>query len=343
MSTRASCLLPLLAAAVTLLPGCLPGRVSIDLAPRPDGLAETKVISDDGSVNGSPKVALIDVDGTLSHAAGGGLIAGRTNSVDDLVSRLTKAEEDKKVRAVVLRVNSPGGTVAASETMYHEIKAFRERSKKPVVVSMAEVAASGGYYISMAADKVVAQETTITGSIGVIFQTFNMSKGMAMIGIEGRALTSGKNKDMASPFAPIREEQYAVLQKLVDEFYGEFKGLVLARRAALAASGDGAITAATDGRVFTGKQALEAGLVDQLGGLRDAYAEAKKLAGISTARLVKYHASEDKPLSPYATSQAGAIPDAAASGSRDINLLTLRLGGDAARSQFLYLWDPQSP
>lgn len=147
--------------------GCLPNRVVIDLDPGDMELTETEVLSDPGAARSGPKVALIDVSGIISMSPSSGLLVGRTNAVDSLVARLNKAEGDPMVRAVVLRVNSPGGTVAASETMYQEIRRFREKSGKPVVVSMAEVAASGGYYISLAADRVYAQPTSITGSIGV--------------------------------------------------------------------------------------------------------------------------------------------------------------------------------
>lgn len=342
MRTCSALIHVLLLCGVSVFPACLPSRVTIDLASRPDELRETRVIADEGSSRRSPKVVVIDVEGMLSHAPSGGIIAGRANSVDDLAARLDKAEHDWRVKAVVLRINSPGGTVAASETMYHEIAGFRERSGKPVVVSMGEVAASGGYYISLAGDRVIAQETSVTGSVGVIFQTINFSKGMAMIGIEGRALTSGRNKDLANPLAPIRDEQYAVLQRLVDDFYASFRGLVLSRRPGLGSADTGEIEKATDGRVFTGKQALEIGLVDALGGLRDAYAAAKQLAGIERAQLVKYHGAGDKPLSAYASA---AVPDTGARASASVapGSANVELSGDTARSRFLYLWDPRTP
>lgn len=321
--------------------GCLPSKVVINLAPQTSRLSETEVIRDDGLGTYSPKVAMIDVEGTLGFSGGGGVFASRSNSVDDLVARLERAEEDDRVKAVVLRINSPGGTVASSETMYREVRRFREKTGKPVVVTMAEVAASGGYYLSLAADRVVAQESTITGSIGVIFQTMNFSRGMGMIGIEGRAITSKKNKDIANPFTPPKEEHYAILQATVDEFYGSFRGLVLERRTGLDAS---RVNDLTDGRVMTGKQALDAGLVDELGGVREAFAAAKKLAGIEKARLSKYHASGIKPMTAYASAHGPGGAQALGGTSVDVDVISLG-GTDSGvpRGQFLYLWSPETP
>lgn len=319
------------------LGGCIPSRFTIDLAPSDGVLRETSVLAEAGDAGATSKVALIDVEGLISHGSKPGLLAGGGNSVDDLAARLKKAESDPEVRAVVLRVNSPGGTVAASDTMYQEIVGFRARSKKPVVVSMAEVAASGGYYISLGADRIVAQPSSVTGSIGVIAQTINFSKGMAMIGIEARAVTSGANKDLANPLEPMRDAQYAILQGMIDDFYAGFRGLVATARPGIDAS---RLDTLADGRVFTGRQALEEGLVDELGGLREAFARAKELAGVSRARLVKYHEDGRVPTSAYASALAPT-----ATGGAQVNLLQvngLGLGGVGEASTggagFYYLW-----
>lgn len=328
--------------ATLALPACLPSRVVLDLDPQSSRLAETEVIRDEALGTFSPKIALIDIEGPLGFSgSSGGLFAGRGNSVDDLVASLERAEKDGRVEGVVLRINSPGGTVASSETMYKEVRRFREKTGKPVVVSMAEVAASGGYYLSLAADRVLAQESTITGSIGVIFQTLNFSRGMGMIGIEGRAVTSAKNKDIANPLAPVRDEHYAILQSTVDEFYRSFRALVVERRASLDAS---RVDELTDGRVMTGGQALSAGLVDELGGVREAFAATKSLAGVSKARLVKYHGAGEKPKSAYGAS-SGVTPATALGGaSVDVSLIgSDRAGSGVPRGQFLYLWHPETP
>jgi len=331
-------MLPLWAA---LAAGCLPSRVVIDLSPRERELEETTVLSDGTRRDTAlPKVALIDVNGLLTHSSSPGLFASRRNPVDTLVTQLAKAEDDPQTRAVVLRINSPGGTVAASETLFREIEGFRSRSGKPVVASFAEVAASGGYYIALASDRIVAQPSSITGSIGVIIQTFNFSRGMSMIGVEGRALVSRANKDLANPFEPPVESQYAILQGLVDEFYDQFRALVVRRRTGLAPDD---LDAATDGRVFTGATAYELGLVDAVGDLRDSFIHAKQLAGLERARMVKYHAKGDAVSSPYA-STGGVVPenhrDGGAAGT-ELNLVRI----DGVESLLTppgayYLWRP---
>ncbi len=317
--------------------GCLPNRFVIDLAGSDGRLLEKRVMADTNAPTSAPKIALIDAEGLISHAPSAGLFAGSGNSVNEIVSRLQKIEADPAVRAVILRVNSPGGTVAASETLYNELRSFRERSGKPVVVSMAEIAASGGYYISLAADRVIAQPSSITGSIGVIIQTMNFSKGMAMIGVESRAVKSGPNKDIGNPFEPMRDEQYALLQGTVDDFYDAFRTLVRERRPGIDPT---RFDTLTDGRIFTGRQALDAGLVDSLGDLRDAFTEAKKLAGVDRAQLVKYHPDGRTPASPYALALAPAAPSQQGGG---INVQLQLPRAMSLPPGFYYLWSPEVP
>lgn len=319
-----------------LLLGCTPDRIVIDLAPGDGRLGETSVLQDAGASGSSPKIALIDVSGLIASVSGG-MFASGGNPVDDLVARLDKAAKDTSVKGVIIRVNSPGGTVAASEMMYNEIRAFRDRTNKPVVISMAEIATSGGYYIALAGDRLIAQASSVTGSIGVLFQTFNFSEGMRRWGIESRAVVSRANKDLASPFEPPVDEHYAILQSLVDEFYAEFRGLVAQRRPLIDPSRMDMIT---DGRVFTGSQAKELGLVDEIGDVRDAFAAAKSLAKIDKAQLVKYHAQGRHPNSAYALGPA-LESRLAAPGDRQINLVQLNLSSnDDGSSGFYYMWSP---
>jgi protease-4 len=262
--------------------------------------------------------------------------------VDELTARLRKAEEDSTVKAVVLRIDSPGGTVAASDMMYREVRGFAQRTGRPVVACLGEIAASGGYYLALSADRIVAEPTSITGSIGVIIPTVNVSEGLNRIGIRSRSITSRPNKDLANPLEPMREEHYAVLQALVDEYFDRFRGLVVERRGA--SRGEGAraldmdrLDMLTDGRVMTGTKAAEAGLADQTGGVREAFETAKRLAGVRAAKLVKYHREDaDPPRSAYA--QSGAGPPRS-----EINFLQLRLDSGALGVQSAgayYLWLP---
>lgn len=324
------------------LTGCLPSRLVIDLAPGDGELEETQVLADPKAGGSAPKIALIDVNGMISYEPGGLLFAGGGNPVDDLMARLDKARRDPEVRAVILRVNSPGGTVAATETMYREVRRFREETGKPVVASMAEVAASGGYYLSLAADRIIAQESSVTGSIGVIIQTVNLSKGMAMIGLDARSITSGPNKDIANPLTPSKEEHFRLLQGLVDDFYQGFRARVAERRTGLT---EERLSSVADGRVFTGRQALAAGLVDETGDLHDAFGAAKSLASLTRARLIKYHADGRTPASPYASASARPPNQpTGASGEAGGLHINLNLGGGLAPAAgFYYLWVPPTP
>jgi len=331
-------LLALLGCALT--GGCLPTKFVIDLAPGDGSLKPAVVMRDEGASDSGTRIAMIDVIGLISETPSSGIFSGASTGIDGLMTRLDEAARDPKVKAIILRVNSPGGTTAGSEVMYTEIRRFREQTGKPVVVSMGEVAASGGYYISLAADHIVAQPTTITASIGVIAQTFNFSKGMDRYGIQGRAVVSGPNKDMSNPFEPPVEEHYILMQGIVDEQYHAFRDLVAHRRPGAAANA-AAFAELTDGRVVTGRDALRSGLVDSLGTVRDAFAQAKDLAGVTSAVLIKYHPeSSTPPRSPYAAGAGAPTPEnanpAISLGAGPIQVEAR--GIDVLGPGFYYLW-----
>ncbi len=311
-----------------VLAGCSRMRFVVDLGPTEDALTESVVMEDRGA---SDKVALVDLTGLIANMPRPGFPSAGENPVARFSESLRKAAADARVKAVLVRINSPGGTVTASDVLYQEILRFKEKTGKPVVVMMDDVAASGGYYVACAGDLIVAHPTTVTGSIGVIIQTFNFSGGMQKIGIKADAVVSGPNKAMGSPFEPMPPEHRALLQGLVDEFYGNFVAIVRASRPKLA---EADIKSITDGRVVTGRRAAEVGLVDKLGFLPDAFEAAKGAAGIARARLVKYHRPLEYVGSAYATAPG-------ASGPAEINLLQLNLEGyPAAEAGFYYLWDP---
>lgn len=340
-------LLPLLALS-SFLPACTPVTVSFELFGREKNLTETVVTTDE---NATAKVAVIDIEGLIVDANLPPLFSKGGNPVDDVVARLEMARVDQNVKAVVIRINSPGGSVTGSDVVYREVMRFKEKTGKPVVVSMTEVAASGGYYVSLAADKIVAYPTTITGSIGVIIPTINFSNGLNRIGIVARSVKSGPNKDIANSLEPMRESQYVILQNLVNEFYDGFKAKVKERRPHLDMA---RFDEATDGRIVSGKEALALGLVDSLGGIRDAFDEAKALAGVTSAKMVKYkpegsikprtpYASADEPLSVPSMGQTGGMK-----GGTEINLLQINSSGlypsaGPAPSAVYFLWLPNEP
>jgi protease-4 len=303
-------------------------RFVVDVVPSEDELTETVVV-DDGRSGGS-KVALIEMSGLIVDAGGGSSIVGRReNPVAAFTEALAKAKDDPKVRSVVLRINSPGGTVTATDVMYRELKRFRAESQKPVVVLMADVAASGGYYLACGGDEIIAHPTTVTGSIGVIMQLISISDGLQRIGIHAEAITSGPNKAIGSPLAPLSSEHREIFQGMVDDFFGGFRAVVVANRSGLRAED---IPMVTDGRVVTGQRAAEIGLVDSTGDLHDAFTAAKKRAGIEQARLVRYHRPVD-----YVGSAYGAAPSPAA----EINLVSIDAGAILdGQPGFYYLWDP---
>lgn len=337
-----SVLVGLSGAAALALPGCLPSSVTVSLRPGREKLEQAVVLSDPGTP--TAKVALIDVRGLIADVPAPGLLGDGPNPVDEVVTRLRAAEEDSAVKAVVLRINSPGGTVTGSDILYREVGSFRSRTGKPVVVSMGEIAASGGYYLSLAGDRIIAEPTTLTGSIGVIIPSINFSAGLNRIGIQSRSIKSGPNKDLANPLEPIRESQYAVLQGLVDEFYARFKGLVVERRPGLKAEN---LAETTDGRIITGARAAELGLVDELGGVREAFQAAKALADVKSGTLVKFiTGGAEGTRSPYASVSAPrpvVMGDGAGGG--ELNLVQVKLDGPVPGAPGLagvyYLWGPE--
>lgn len=330
------------------LSSCTPVTVSFELFGREKKLAETVVSEDERAMY---KVAVIDIQGTIVDANLPPIFSRGGNPVDDIVARLEMAGADASVKAVVLRINSPGGSVTGSDVVYREVVRFRERTGKPVVISMAEVAASGGYYVALAGDKIVAHPTTITGSIGVIIPTVNFSAGLAKIGIVARSVKSGPNKDLANPLEPMRDSQYAVLQHLVDQFYEEFKAKVKERRPNLDLA---KFAEMTDGRVVSGRDALSLGLVDSLGGVRDAFDEAKGLANIPSAKMVKYQPEGSiRPRTPYASADelplAASLPNGGTTtGQTEINMLQVNASGlfqnsGPSASCVYYLWLADMP
>jgi len=316
---------------MALLGGCTRWRFIVEAVPADDELTETEVMRDPTAGSNSPKIALIDVKGMIIDAERGRLLGRIENPVARFSEALQRARNDPKVRAVIVRVNSPGGTVTASDMMYRDILEFKEQSSKPVVILMAEVAASGGYYISCAGDEIIAYPTTVTGSIGVIIQTFNFSEGMRKVGIRADAITSGPNKAVGSPFEPMPAEHRELLQGIVDEFYDNFVQIVIANRPGVSPAN---LEWITDGRVVTGDRAVEVGLVDRLGDLRVAFDVTKQRAGVTSARMVKYHRPLEYVGSPYASAPAPPT------GSQ-VNLFQLNLPDfPYSHTGFYYLWDP---
>jgi protease-4 len=336
-------LITLLTLTLTLaaLTGCGRRTLRLDFVPVEEKLQPVTVSDGDGGFLSFDKVAVVNVSGLISTMKSGGLLSmgSGDNKVSDFRETLDAVEKDPSVKAVVLRINSPGGTVTASDVMYKDLMAFRQKTHKPVVVQMMDVCASGGYYLSCAADYRFAYPTTVTGSIGVIIQTLNFSGTLNKLGISAEAITSRENKDMGSPLRPMTDNDRKLLKGLVDQFYAGFLDVV--KNAPNHVNPDN-WPWLTDGRVVTGRDAVKYGLIDALGTLDDAIAKAKEMAGIRHARIIMYSRKDEAHGSVYATG-----PDTPAAGSNNtaINLINVNVPSDALvpsmTPQFLYLWTGQ--
>ena len=241
------------------------------------------------------KIVAIDLSGLIASFS---VDASGNNMVESLRRQFKWAREDDAVKAVLFRINSPGGEVLASDRIYEIIRDFQKECDKPVVAVMGALAASGGYYVAAPCNWIVAHELTITGSIGVIMQGYNLRNLMDKVGVQPMVFKSGKHKDMLSydkREEDITPEERKMVQDLIDETFGRFKTIVregrdLARRANPddgKALGDGWEEQA-DGRIFSGTQALGQGFVDELGDLDTATDRALTLAGHADADLIQY-------------------------------------------------------
>ena len=218
---------------------------------------------------------VIPVAGFISDKPGS-KFSGRASTVEEVVSRLRLAEKDKEVKAVIFEVNSPGGSMTASDMIYKEIVDFKEKTGAKVVALFTDLAASGGYYMSLAADRIIAHPTTITGSVGVILITPKVSGLMDKIGVAVDVSKSGSEKDMGSPFRPSTPEERKILQDLTDEMGRKFIDLVGRNRKIGAENLQKIATA----RIYSADEALKLGLIDSIGYVPDSVKEAKKLPGL---------------------------------------------------------------
>lgn len=221
-------------------------------------------------------VGVIFIEGAIMAGEGGGGLTEATAGSDRIIRFLKQAREDARIKAVVLRINSPGGTAAASQEIAVEVKKLRDAGKK-VVTSMGDVAASGGYWIAAGSDLVVANPGTQTGSIGVIMQLLNLQELMDKLGVKTITIKSGPLKDIGSPNRDVTPEERELLQSMVNDIFEQFvKTVAEGRRLP-----EDRVRKIADGRVFTGRQAMAEGLVDEMGNVEDAIARAGQLAGLA--------------------------------------------------------------
>lgn len=321
-----TCIIMVLALIMLIIGGCAAPRLSLF----PDETEPLREFTLEGNEKG--KVLIISVDGIISDAPERSFLRPKPSKVQEIVSQLRLAEKDEEIRVILLKIDSPGGSTTASDILYHEIMAFKKRTQIKVVVSMMNLATSGGYYISLPADYIMAHPTTVTGSIGVILLYPRVTGLMEKIGLDVEVNKSGKNKDMASPFREATEEERHILQKITDDLGEQFLDLVVKHRRL----DTKAVDSVSSARVYLSKEALDLGLVDEIGYLSDAINKSKRLANLSEdAKVIVYRRTEYPDDNVYNTKTSS--PEI-----QKISLIDLNLPKTFSDMQtgFYYLWMP---
>ena len=290
-------------------------------------LAEFTVMAGDPS--SGERIALVDVDGVLLNSDMTGMSSYGENPVAIFREKLDCIAANRCYRGVVLRINSPGGGVTASDIMRRDLLALKAQTGLPIVACLLDIGAGGAYYLATAADQIVAHPTAVTGGIGVILNLYNLQDAMAQFNIVGVPVKSGDHIDMGSPIRPQGDDVRQMLQTMADEFHQRFRAAVERARP----GHDPMHPEDFDGRVFTANQALQRNLIDSIGYLDDAVAIVRQASGRPAARVVLLHRRLDRARSPYAIT-----PNVPLQGTA----LPLSMPG-FERSRlptFLYLWEP---
>ena len=309
--------------------GLLIRPVSVD-----QRLQETVILTDPGW-GVRDKVVIIDVDGLLINQAEKTFFGQGENPVSLFVEKLDRAQADANVKAIVVRINSPGGGVTASDIMYNRLVQFRQYKRVPIIAIIQDVGASGGYYIACGADAILAHPTAVTGSIGVIVQLMSFADLMEKLGIDANAVTSGRFKSMASPLKPLEQEDVDLVQGMVNDYYERFVEVVQTGRPKLTPE---AVRTLADGRVYTGQQAKANGLVDDLGYMMDAIDTARKCSNSPRVKVVIYHRPLGYRPNAYATTPMPAP-------TTQFNMLNISMPAlfELSQPQFLYVWSGHTP
>lgn len=308
-----------------LLSGCiLYAPVDLGSLGSPGKMQESVVLGSEG-----PKLALIEITGVISEGDNRARLgfADRPSMIVETRNALDRAGEDPDVAGILLRINSPGGSVSASDTLHHEIEVWKAEHKRPVVAYLNGMATSGGYYVAMATDRVIAHPSAVTGSIGVVMPGLSIEGLMEKYGVVDQTLTSGPFKDAGTLMRDMSTEERAQLTSVIDDLFARFQEVVVKGRPALPAE---KVAALADGRIYSARQALEAGLVDELGYLEDAVAELEERAGISESRVVTYHRANQPRENIFSRGPNISVQ------MTDVNLLPIRRG--ELSPGFYYLW-----
>jgi protease-4 len=276
------------------------------------------------------KILLLDVSGLIGTSLNPGVLEREGDILSKVFYRLKKASEDKMVKGVILRLDTPGGEVTASDILYHEILNYKKRTGTPVLALMMGLAASGGYYIASACDYIIAHPSTLTGSIGVISIFPNLEELFDKVGIQVQIIKSGELKDSGSAFREMTDKERDVFQEIVDEFYQKFLNAVFeARKDSLSLEN---LRNIADGRVYTASQAYESKLIDEIGYFDSALKKVLELADVQEANVIAYTYYPKRKTNIYATHLNGHNPFESKSLQEIVQSL---------KSGFYYLWHPQ--
>jgi len=315
-------LLPALALLVVTLGGC----IQIDLFGGARGpLVESTVYGQRG-----PKILMLELDGVIHQEEESGPFGPeRESTVARIREELDHARRDDQVRAVLLRINTPGGGATASDVIHAELMRFKRERNVPIVAHFLGMATSGGYYVAMAADEIVAEPTSVTGSIGVVFVGVNFAGLMERWGIEDQTVAAGVHKDAGSPLRRMTREERAIFEGVIGDLHARFRDVVVEGRPKLDRL---RVEALSDGRIYSAPQALENGLVDRIGSLEDSIERLEKRLGVSESIVVSYHRPREWRQNLYTRAP---MPASATHRTPDPTLLLRGI-----EPGFQYLWWP---
>jgi protease-4 len=277
--------------------------------------------------NFNEKIAVIHLEGVIQDNAANDLLASPSYNHKEFLEMLQHAMMDDTVQGIILRVNTPGGGVVESAEIHDQIVEIQEEHEKPVYISMGNTAASGGYYISAPADKIIAHPATVTGSIGVIMESINFGELAEDLGIDFNTIKSGEYKDIMSATRDMTEEEFEILQTIIDEMYDDFVQVIAEGRG----MDENEVRNLGDGRVYTGHQAFENGLIDDLGSMNDVISMIQEDHGLEQASVIEYEANVG-----FSRYLMGAVQNTFGSDTAMLGLQELLRQSNAPSAMYLY-------
>jgi len=282
---------------------------------------------------GDPKILLLNISGFISEKSRSDRLKLQSSPslVAEVREALQKAEKDNDIKGVIIKINSPGGTVTASDIIYHELMNFREKKQVPVYACITALGTSGAYYLASAADRVFSHPTAVTGSIGVIALKFNVEGLMTKLGVEEETVKSGDKKDLFSPFRELTSEEREIMQSIIDELHQRFLDVVLNQRGKVLTRES--LEKLADGRIYTAGSALKLHLIDEIMYMDEVINEMKETLGIKDASIISYNRNGGFAGTIYSSSPAASSSLADMVG--DYSDGNVSLPGVA----FLYLWN----